>query len=100
MNLSADEVKQIAALVRLKLSDDEVAKYSEQLAEILGYIEQLSEVDTSEVEPTAQVTGLTNVLQDDEVGTKSRREELLASAPARQEGYIKVPAVFDEEASA
>ena len=96
MKLSADEVRQIANLARLKLSEEEVAKYSEQLTDILGYIEQLAEVDTSQVEPTAQVTGLTNALAADEVGNQPRRDELLKGAPAVQGGYLKVPVVFED----
>ena len=61
MKLSKQDIKHIANLARLELSEKELDKYGKQLSDVLGYIDQLQEVDTKGVEPTAQVTGLTNV---------------------------------------
>lgn len=66
--LTQDQVRHIAKLARLRLSDAEVEKFAGELTSILGFIEQLSEVDTKGVEPTAQVTGMVNRFRDDEVG--------------------------------
>ena len=63
--LTGDEVRHIAKLARLELTDDEVSRFTTELTSILSYIDQLREVDTKDVAPTAQVTGTTNVLRDD-----------------------------------
>lgn len=73
MQLTGDQVRHIAKLARLNLTDEEVEKFTPELGAILGYINQLTEVDTQGVEPTAQVTGTTSVLRKDEL-----REEPLA----------------------
>jgi len=65
--LTRDDVLKLAQLARLELSDDEVEEYSRELSEILQYVEQLGSVNVSGLEPTNQVTGLTNVMRDDEV---------------------------------
>ena len=67
--LSSEDVRHIAKLARLQLSDDEVEKFSGELTSILDYVDMLQEVDTKDVEPTAQVTGLTNAFRDDEICT-------------------------------
>ena len=80
--LSDDDVRHIAELARLTLSDGEVKKFSKELTSILDYIDMLKEVDTSNVEPTAQVTGLTNSFRDDEViESDVSREDLLGCSP-------------------
>lgn len=65
MKLTPDQVRHIAKLARIKLSDAEVAKYATQLTDVLQYMDVLNEMDTDGVTPTAQVTGLANVLQED-----------------------------------
>lgn len=79
MALTKDEVRHIAHLARLRLSDEEVEKFSVQLTGILAWIEMLNEVDTSGVVETSQVTGLQNVVRVDEVrcADLSLRDELL-----------------------
>lgn len=72
--LTKDQVRHIAKLARLSLTDAEVEKFTTELGAILGYIDQLTEVDTAGVLPTAQVTGTTSVLRQDEL-----RAELLAN---------------------
>lgn len=67
MALTLDEVRHIAKLARLKLSDDEVEKFSTQLTDILDWVQMLNEVDTDGVEETSQVTGLESVVRSDEV---------------------------------
>lgn len=93
--ISSDDVRHLAQLSSLQLSDDEVDSMRGDLSNILGYIEQLSELDTENVAPTYQVTGLENVWRDDSVmedGTN--REELLQLAPATHAHQIKVPKVI------
>jgi aspartyl-tRNA(Asn)/glutamyl-tRNA(Gln) amidotransferase subunit C len=81
-SLSADQVRHIAKLARLNLSDAEVEKFSKELTQILGYVDMLGEVDTAKVPATAQVTGQTNVLREDAVrqgGTNP--DDLLGCSP-------------------
>ena len=66
-SLSHDDVRHIAKLARLELSDEEVGMFAEQLTSILGYVDMLREVKTEGVEPTAQVTGITNAFREDEI---------------------------------
>ncbi|OGJ58341.1 hypothetical protein A2881_02580 [Candidatus Peribacteria bacterium RIFCSPHIGHO2_01_FULL_55_13] len=80
--LSATQVRHIAKLARLEIGDDEVEKYAKELSAILAYIDQLSEVDTSKVQATAQVTGIKNGMRPDVVNSSPvDREALLATSP-------------------
>ena len=80
--LTKDQVRHIAKLARLNLSNEEVEKFTTELTQILDYVEVLQEVDTNDVEPTAQVTGLTNSFRDDEIRNDGpTREELLDCSP-------------------
>lgn len=92
--ISSDDVRALAQLSGLQLADDEVSKLVEDIAGILGYVEQLNELDTNGVEPTYQVTGLQNVWRGDEVRPGLSREELLALAPEAKDNQIKVPKVL------
>lgn len=97
MKLTKEEVGHIANLARLRLTDEEADKYSEQLSGILEYAGQLSAVDTAGVEPTSQVTGLTNVTREDEVIESGISEELVACAPTHQDGYVVIPKIFENK---
>ncbi|MBA4336648.1 Asp-tRNA(Asn)/Glu-tRNA(Gln) amidotransferase GatCAB subunit C [bacterium] len=83
--LSEDDVKHIAKLARLKLSDEEIKKFSGQLSGIFKYVEQLDEVNTDGLEETSQVTGLKNVTQADEISTKCDGNALLLCSPLPKE---------------
>ncbi|WP_322816055.1 Asp-tRNA(Asn)/Glu-tRNA(Gln) amidotransferase subunit GatC [Chloroflexus sp.] len=96
MALSEAEVRHVARLARIALSDEEIALMQAQLSAILDYIEMLQEVDVSNVPPTAQVTGLTTVWRPDVVGEMLTQEQALANAPDQQDGMFRVRAVFDE----
>ncbi|MAG28564.1 Asp-tRNA(Asn)/Glu-tRNA(Gln) amidotransferase GatCAB subunit C [bacterium] len=93
--LSKKEVEKIAKLARLDLTSDEINTYSEQLSAILEYVDQLQEVDTENVEITTQVTGLSNILREDEVQECDNPKELVELAPEHEDNLIKVKAVFD-----
>lgn len=76
--LNDDQVKHVAKLARIKLTDEEVKRFGKQLSRVLEYIDILNEVDTKNVAETSQVTGLTNVMEKDEVMKgQSAREDLL-----------------------
>ena len=95
MKLSRNQVEHIAELARLALSDEEKALYQEQLSAILAHFEQLQELDTEAISPTATVLPLRNVMRDDETAPPSPREDILANAPSAEEGCFKVPAVLE-----
>jgi len=97
MILSKEEIKHIAKLARLELTDEELKKYGGQLSAILDYIDQLKEVDTKGIEPTAQITGLENVLRDDIIENWDEKEikEALADAPEKEGRFIKVKRVIE-----
>lgn len=89
--LSKQDILKLARLARLRLNDAEVEKYQKELSAILGYVEHLDSVDVSDLTPTYQVSGLTNVTRDDEIiDYKTSQEDLLKNVPARDGAYIKV----------
>jgi len=93
--ISRDDVLHLAQLSSLQLADDEIDNLQTDLANILGYVQQLGELDTSGVEPTYQVTDLENVWRNDEVtGSGVCQEQLLALAPAQANNSVKVPKVL------
>ncbi len=93
--ISRDDVLHLAQLSSLQLGDDEVTNLQADIGNILNYVEQLKELDTSGVEPTYQVTGLANVWRDDTVIDYGiTRESLLALAPASSNDQVKVPKVL------
>jgi len=81
----------VARLARLRLSDDEVARMSEQLSTILGHVEALSSLDLADVPPTAHALAVENVTRPDVPRPSWPRDEVLAEAPAVQDGAFKVP---------
>ena len=89
--LTKEEVLKIAKLSRLKLSDDELAKFQIDLSSIINFVERLNDADLSGLEPTIQVTGLSNVTRADEIVDYGvSRADLLKNAPMQKDGYIRV----------
>lgn len=97
MQLSKQEIQHVAKLARLDLTEEEIKKYGEQLSAVLSYIDQLSEVDTTGVEPTAQVTGLENVWREDAVEpwNEAQVKKALALAPELEDEQIKVKRILE-----
>ena len=96
MSISRSDIEKVALLARLRLTDEELDTMTEQLAQIVGYVDQLSEVDTNDVEPMAHAIELANVFKDDRVAPSLPREEALANAPHHDgRGYL-VPAVLGD----
>lgn len=90
-DLSRDDILKLAALARLDLTDEEVAEYSEELTAILHYVEQLQSVNVDGLQPTQQVTGLTNVTRDDRIVDYGYAvKDLLNNVPDVQDDQIKV----------
>lgn len=89
--LTREDVLKLARLARLSLTDEEVEEFRKELSEVLQYVAQLDTVDVNGLEPTTQVTGLKNVMRDDEVidyGVSPA--DLLRLAPHSQDGHVKV----------
>jgi len=96
MSLTRDEVRHIAHLARLGISEEDVAHLSGQLSSILDYFEQLKELDTDDVPPTAYALELHNVLRSDETVPCSDPADIFANAPAQENGYFRVRVVLEE----
>ena len=93
--ISRDDVQHLAQLSSLQLSNKEIDDLQVDIGNILGYVEQLSRLDTTGIEPTYQVTDLENVWRDDVVDDYGiGREVILALAPASDNNQIKVPKVL------
>lgn len=89
--LSHEDILKLAYLARLRLTDDEVKKYQKELSSILEYVQHLDSVDVTGLEPTYQVTGLTNVTRTDtEINYGVSNKDLLGNVPSRDGAYIKV----------
>ncbi|HVV67362.1 MAG TPA: Asp-tRNA(Asn)/Glu-tRNA(Gln) amidotransferase subunit GatC [Candidatus Saccharimonadales bacterium] len=89
--LTREDVLKLARLARLELSDEEIEEFQGELSEILQYVEQLQSVDIGGLEPTNQVTGLTNVTRSDETKDYGyKAEKLLENVPAVKDNQIKV----------
>ena len=95
--LMPDEVRKVARLARLKLSEDEVATYTRQLGQVLGYIDRLSEVDTNGVEPMAHAIEMDNVVRADEPRDSLPREAALSNAPKADTRFFQVPPILDAD---
>ncbi|MBI3563975.1 MAG: Asp-tRNA(Asn)/Glu-tRNA(Gln) amidotransferase subunit GatC [Elusimicrobia bacterium] len=94
MSISDDEVRKIAKLARLRLADDEVARYRGQLTKILDAMTELGALDTKDVPPTTSVLGVSDVTRPDAPETFAGRERLLDNAPDREGPYFKVRKVI------
>ena len=93
--ISREDVLHLAQLSSLQLADNEVDALQYDIGNIVGYIQQLSELDTTGIDPTYQVTGLTNVWRDDVVDQGDvTREQLLTLTPEQQNNSVKVPKVL------
>ena len=95
MSVSPEQVRHIAKLARIAMSDDELERLVPELNNILGWVEQLGEVDTDGVEPLATVIDQKLRLRDDVVTEGNIRDEVLANAPQAQHGFFAVPKVIE-----
>ena len=95
MQPTPDDVRKVASLARLKVSEDEVASLTADLTAILGYVDVLNEVDTSDVEPMVHAVELSNVMRGDIVTPSLTREAALSNAPSHNGRYFLVPAIIE-----
>jgi aspartyl-tRNA(Asn)/glutamyl-tRNA(Gln) amidotransferase subunit C len=95
MSVSTDQVRHIARLARIAMSDEEIERLAPELNNILGWVEQLGEVNTDGVEPLATVIDQKLRLRDDVVTDGDIRDDVLANAPEAQHGFFAVPKVIE-----
>lgn len=88
------DVSHIAKLANLPLTKAEGELFSKQLSSTLSYVQQFDEVETKDIEPTAQVTGLMNVFREDVITPGLSQEEALKNAPEKYKGFFKVKSIF------
>lgn len=94
--ITRDDVLKLASLSKIKLRDDEIEKFVIELDAIVKYVEQINSVDVGGLEPTDQVTGLSNVMRADEVvGYEASPDELLKNAPSTLKKQIKVKRILN-----
>ena len=91
------DIEHVAELANLPLDEKRLEILGKQLTETLLYIDRLNEIPTEKVEPTSQVTGLTNVTRGDTVSASLPQEAAVENAPATHNGYIVVDAILEEE---
>jgi aspartyl-tRNA(Asn)/glutamyl-tRNA(Gln) amidotransferase subunit C len=90
------DVGYVAHLARIELTDAETVLFQGQLDQVLHYVEQLNELDVSDVEPTAHAIPVYNVLRKDEVGQSLNHADIMANAPASSDGHVRVPKIIDQ----
>jgi aspartyl-tRNA(Asn)/glutamyl-tRNA(Gln) amidotransferase subunit C len=95
MSVTPEQVRHIARLARIAMSDDEIAALAPELNNILGWVEQLGEVNTDGVEPLTAVIDQKLRLRDDKVTDGDCRDAVLANAPAAEHGFFAVPKVIE-----
>ena len=90
------DVGYVAKLACIDLTEEEKTLFQGQLDQVLHYVEQLNELDVSDVEPTAHAIPVYNVLRKDEVGQSLNHADIMANAPASSDGHIRVPKIIDQ----
>lgn len=95
MALTREQVEHVAELAKLKLTEQEIELFREQLSAILDNVAQLDELDTDAIPPTAAVLPIRNVTRADECRSLFGRDAMLSNAPASEDGLVKVQAVLD-----
>lgn len=96
MAFAADQVRYVAALAMLQLTEEEVARFAAQVDQILAYVDTLRELATDEVPPTSHAIPMANVFRPDVVAPSLPVEQVLANAPQREGPWITVPRVLEE----
>ncbi len=89
------EIEYIALLARLKLTEEEKSLFGKQLGSIIGYIDKLNQLNTSNVEPTSHVLPMKNVFREDKQRTSLSRDKILENAPSKKGSFYKVPRIIE-----
>ena len=93
--IDPEKVRRVARLARINLSADELEQFSNQLSDILNYVDQLSELNTEGVEPTTHPLKISNVFRQDQIGQSLSNEQALANAPRKHGDFFAVPKVLE-----
>ena len=91
--ITVKDVEHVAKLARLELTEEEKEKFTGQLGDVLKYVEQMNEVDTSNVKPMAHAIDFVNVMREDTVNYEQTKEQLMSNAPDEENGFFKVPKI-------
>lgn len=91
--ITIKDVEHVAKLARLELSEDEKVKFSKQLGDIIKYVEQMNSIDTTGVEPMSHAIPIVNVMREDVVVQEQTKDELMANAPSKEDGFFRVPKI-------
>lgn len=94
-NISKEEVKHVAHLARLAITEDEAEKFAGQLAAITTFAEQLNELDTTNVIPTTHVLPLVNIMREDQSVPGLDRDKMMKNVREQEAGQVKVPSILD-----
>lgn len=97
MAISEEEVKRIAKLAKFQVGEDEVQHFTDEFGNILNMIEQLQEVDTTDVQPMFWAVDFDNVMREDEVKKSQTRDELFINAKTTSDGFVEVPSIIDTD---
>ncbi|MEL6937901.1 MAG: Asp-tRNA(Asn)/Glu-tRNA(Gln) amidotransferase subunit GatC [Cyanobacteria bacterium J06598_1] len=95
--IDIEQVRKVANLARLELSETEQQQFTGQLNSILEYVQQLDELETKDVEPTTRAIEVSNITRPDQLEKFAEREAILDSAPDREEDFFKVPKIMAGE---
>lgn len=95
MKITRQEVEHVAKLARLELSEQQKDMFTDQLSNILTYVEQLNELDTKGIEPTSHVLDINNVMRDDVAQESLPQDRALANAPDKAAGHYRVPKIIE-----
>ncbi|NEP63348.1 MAG: Asp-tRNA(Asn)/Glu-tRNA(Gln) amidotransferase subunit GatC [Symploca sp. SIO2G7] len=93
--IDIEQVRKVALLARLDLTEAEEQQFTEQLSGILDYVQQLNALDTNSVKPTTRAIELTNITRQDKLAPFEARESILGIAPEREDNFFKVPKILD-----
>ncbi|RAI15888.1 MAG: Asp-tRNA(Asn)/Glu-tRNA(Gln) amidotransferase subunit GatB [Candidatus Melainabacteria bacterium] len=93
MMITVKDVEHVAKLARLELTEAEKEKFTKQLGDVLKYVEQMNEIDTTNVKPMAHAFDIVNVMREDKVVSEETKEELMMNAPEEENGFFRVPKI-------
>lgn len=95
MTITSENVRHVARLARITLTDEQIAVFCRQLNDIVEYIEKLNEIDTSNIEPTSHVAPLNNIFREDLIIPSQQRQEMLKNAPDSNGRFYIVPKIIE-----
>ncbi len=97
--IDAEQVRKVAKLARLQLTESEIEEFTGQLGAILGYVEKMNELDTDSVEPLAHCLPISNVFRTDQIKPSLGTDNALSNVPERDGPFFKVPKILDDNSA-